>query len=285
MQPRTAGRRRTGTGRGGDHRDAAPSPARAAGKSAAATTPDDGSSSGYAAVRLRLTSRASATGRANLCPERICVLSGSVRSIGGGVERVLSAGETVVSRPGELHTVGPVGETAVEMVVECRPALGFEAFIERTFALDRAGRLHAKGRGNPLRVATTMPHDAEFFLSRVSLGLQASVVSRTGSARPTAPLRRLTTPARVKHPNYQSTRMGWWSRCTNTTVRALSKRRRRTSARRLAKVPSSPLTRDSRALCVDASALSLTSTCSLRTRGERLVGSGRQPALAGRAVS
>ena len=51
-------------------------------------------------------------------------MSGSVRSISGGVERVLSAGESVVSQPGEPHTVGPAGETAVEMVVEFRPALG-----------------------------------------------------------------------------------------------------------------------------------------------------------------
>ena len=50
--------------------------------------------------------------------ERIRVLGGSVRSISGGVERVLGAGETVVSRPGEPHTVGPAGETAVEMLVE-----------------------------------------------------------------------------------------------------------------------------------------------------------------------
>ena len=73
--------------------------------------------------------------------ERIRVLSGSVRSISGGVERVLGAGETVVSRPGEPHTVG-VRRTgpAVEMLVEFRPRLGFEDFVERTFALDRAGR-------------------------------------------------------------------------------------------------------------------------------------------------
>ena len=92
--------------------------------------------------------------------ERIRVLSGSVRSISGGIERVLGTGETVVSPPGEPHTVGPAGDTAVEMLVEFRPALGFEAFVERTFALDRAGRLNAKGQGNPLRVATARPHDA-----------------------------------------------------------------------------------------------------------------------------
>ena len=99
-----------------------------------------------------------------------------MRSISAGVERVLSAGETVASRPGELHTVGPAGETAVEMVVEIRPALGFEEFVERMFALDRAGRLNAKGQGNPLRVATARPHDAEFYFPRVSIGLQRAVL-------------------------------------------------------------------------------------------------------------
>jgi quercetin dioxygenase-like cupin family protein len=108
--------------------------------------------------------------------ERIRVVGGSVRSISAGVERVLSAGETVVSRPGEVHTVGPAGDTAVDMVVEIRPALGFEEFVERTYALDRAGRLNAKGQGNPLRVATARPQDAEFFLARLHVGLQRAVL-------------------------------------------------------------------------------------------------------------
>jgi hypothetical protein len=83
-----------------------------------------------------------------------------------------------VSQPGEPHTVGPAGETAVEMVVEFRPALGFEAFVERTFALDRAGHLSPKGPGNPLRLATARPHEAEFFLPRVSVGLQRALLRR-----------------------------------------------------------------------------------------------------------
>jgi quercetin dioxygenase-like cupin family protein len=108
--------------------------------------------------------------------ERIRVLSGPVRSVSGGVERVLGAGETVVSRPGAPHTVGPAGETAVEMLVEFRPALGFEAFVERTFALDRAGRLNPKGRGNPLRLATARPHDAEFYLPRIPVSMQRALL-------------------------------------------------------------------------------------------------------------
>ena len=89
--------------------------------------------------------------------ERITVTSGSVRSRSGGVDRVLSPGDTVVSPPGEPHTVGPAGNEDVEMVAELRPALNYERFIERSFALDRAGYINAKGRGNPLRMASAGP--------------------------------------------------------------------------------------------------------------------------------
>jgi mannose-6-phosphate isomerase-like protein (cupin superfamily) len=108
--------------------------------------------------------------------ERIEVVSGSVLSRSGGVERVLGPGETVSTPPGEPHTVGPAGADAVEMIVEFRPSLGFERFAERMFALDRAGYLNAKGRGSPLRVATARPHEAEFFLPRVPIALQRAVL-------------------------------------------------------------------------------------------------------------
>jgi len=108
--------------------------------------------------------------------ERIVVVSGSVRSISGGVERVLGPGETIVSPPGEIHTVGPAGGEGVDMVVEFRPALGFEEFVERTFALDRAGHLNVKGQGNPLRLATAKPHEAEFLLPRVPAALQRTAL-------------------------------------------------------------------------------------------------------------
>ena len=62
------------------------------------------------------------------------------------------------------------------MIVEFRPALGFERFAERTFALDRAGHLNAKGQGSPLRLATAKPHEAEFFVPRVPIGLQRAIL-------------------------------------------------------------------------------------------------------------
>lgn len=108
--------------------------------------------------------------------ERITVLSGSVRSRSGAADRVLSPGDTVVSPPGEPHTVGPAGNEDVEMVAELRPALTYEQFIELTFALDRAGHVNAKGRSNPLRMATARPHEAEFFLPRVPIMLQRALL-------------------------------------------------------------------------------------------------------------
>ena len=108
--------------------------------------------------------------------ERIEVVSGMVLSLSGGVRRVLGPGGTISTPPGETHTVGPAGQDAVEMIVEFRPALGFERFAERMFALDRAGHLNAKGRGSSLRLATARPHDAEFFVARVPIGLQRAIL-------------------------------------------------------------------------------------------------------------
>ena len=108
--------------------------------------------------------------------ERITVVTGSVRSRSGAADRLLSPGDTVVSPPGEQHTVGPAGNEDVEMVVELRPALAYEQFIERSFALDRAGHVNAKGRGNPLRMATARPHEAEFFLPRIPITLQRALL-------------------------------------------------------------------------------------------------------------
>ena len=109
--------------------------------------------------------------------ERITVVSGSVRSRSGGADRVLSPGDVVVSPPGEPHTVGPAGSEDVEMLAELRPALSYEQFIERTFALDRAGHINAKGRGNPVRLAMAGARDAEFFLPRVPLGVQRAILA------------------------------------------------------------------------------------------------------------
>jgi mannose-6-phosphate isomerase-like protein (cupin superfamily) len=109
--------------------------------------------------------------------ERIAVIAGAVKSRSGDDVRILASGDSVASPPGEPHTVGPAGDEDVEMVAELRPALDYERFVERSFALDRAGHMNAKGRGNPLRLATAGARQAEFFLPRVPVGSQRAILA------------------------------------------------------------------------------------------------------------
>jgi quercetin dioxygenase-like cupin family protein len=104
--------------------------------------------------------------------ERITVIRGSVRSRSGKLDRVLEPGDVVVSAPGEVHTVGPAADEHVEMLAELTPALGYGQFMERSFALDRAGYVNEKGRANLLRLATAKPHEAEFFVAGIPPAVQ-----------------------------------------------------------------------------------------------------------------
>jgi mannose-6-phosphate isomerase-like protein (cupin superfamily) len=119
--------------------------------------------------------------------ERITVVSGSVRSRSGAAHRVLSPGDTVVSPPGESHTVGPAGNEDVEMLAELRPALAYEQFIERSFALDRAGHVNAKGRGNPPAAGDRETTRGRVLPAPHPNRAAESPAPRIGLARPTAP--------------------------------------------------------------------------------------------------
>jgi quercetin dioxygenase-like cupin family protein len=118
--------------------------------------------------------------------EQITVLSGTVRSRSGGRERLLHVGDSVVSPPGDAHTIEPAEGGDAEVHAELRPALQYADFIDRSFALDRAGYVSARGRVNPLRMAATGPVDAEFFLAAVPVGLQRPLLrllAKIGRAR------------------------------------------------------------------------------------------------------
>lgn len=104
--------------------------------------------------------------------ERVTVVAGAIRSRSGGRERLLRVGETVVTPAGEAHTIEPADGGDAEVRAELRPALRYGEFIERSFALDRAGHVNAQGRANPLRVALTGPAEAEFFIAGPPLALQ-----------------------------------------------------------------------------------------------------------------
>src|SRR6478736_6581692 len=52
--------------------------------------------------------------------ERVTVIKGSLRSRSGKRDRVLSAGDSVVTPPGEAHTIAPAGDEDVEILAELR---------------------------------------------------------------------------------------------------------------------------------------------------------------------
>ena len=56
-------------------------------------------------------------------------------------------------------------------------ALAYGEFMERSFALDRAGHVNRSGRSNPLRMATLGMADAEFFMARVPISLQRALMN------------------------------------------------------------------------------------------------------------
>jgi quercetin dioxygenase-like cupin family protein len=78
--------------------------------------------------------------------ERFTVRNGTVRSRWGGREQLLSVGDSVVMPPGEAHTIEPADGKDAMVRAELRPALRYGEFIERNFALDRAGHINAKSR-------------------------------------------------------------------------------------------------------------------------------------------
>jgi mannose-6-phosphate isomerase-like protein (cupin superfamily) len=108
--------------------------------------------------------------------ERIAVVRGSLRSRSGKIERVLVPGEVVISPPGEAHTIAPAADEEVEVLAELSPALGYGDFLE----LDRAGYVNKQGRGNPLRLATAKPQDAEFFVAGIPQAGQRALLVAVG---------------------------------------------------------------------------------------------------------
>jgi mannose-6-phosphate isomerase-like protein (cupin superfamily) len=109
--------------------------------------------------------------------EKITVLTGTLRSRSGARDQLLEAGETVVTPAGEPHTIEPAAGVDAEIRGELRPALRYAEFVERSFALDRAGHVNTKGRANPLRAAATGPAEAEFFLAGLPVGLQKPLLT------------------------------------------------------------------------------------------------------------
>ncbi len=82
--------------------------------------------------------------------ERWEVIAGSVRFEIGEVERTAGPGDTVVAPAGTPHTARNIGEQPAHLRIQMRPALRWQEFVERLFALAGSGQGDERGMPEPL---------------------------------------------------------------------------------------------------------------------------------------
>ena len=107
--------------------------------------------------------------------ERLIVQAGSVRFRLAGREQVYSAGETIVVPPGTPHQWWQHGDQELHVVVEFRPALNFEEFLETIFGLARDGKTNATGGPRNLLQAAALlggPFKGVIYLAQPPIPVQ-----------------------------------------------------------------------------------------------------------------
>jgi quercetin dioxygenase-like cupin family protein len=78
--------------------------------------------------------------------ERFEVVDGTIEVEIDGARTMASAGDSVVIAPGQVHSWWNAGEEDARFTIEVRPALRFDAFLDETFAVARAGKTTRGGR-------------------------------------------------------------------------------------------------------------------------------------------
>lgn len=77
--------------------------------------------------------------------ERWEIIAGSVCFRIAGVERIAGPGEVVIAPAGAPHMAWSADAAPVHLRIQMRPALRWERFVERLFALARDGRTDERG--------------------------------------------------------------------------------------------------------------------------------------------
>jgi mannose-6-phosphate isomerase-like protein (cupin superfamily) len=106
--------------------------------------------------------------------ERFEILSGTARIGVCGRERDYGAGKTVSVPAGVPHVWGNPGEVEVHLIIEFRPALRVETFLETYFGLQKDGKVNPKsGLPNPFqRAVISREYEDEVYLARPPLFVQ-----------------------------------------------------------------------------------------------------------------
>jgi quercetin dioxygenase-like cupin family protein len=73
--------------------------------------------------------------------ETFTILSGTVGFKCNGQEKILTAGQSITAQKGEMHKFWSIGDKPSEMIVEIRPALRSEFFLETWYSLAKNGKV------------------------------------------------------------------------------------------------------------------------------------------------
>jgi quercetin dioxygenase-like cupin family protein len=122
--------------------------------------------------------------------ERFQVLAGDVRFQIGRNDRRASAGDAITVPAGVPHAFVNDGGGEAHLLVEVRPALDLQEFLETTAWLGRAGKMTPGGRPRGPRALLELALLAEHFRGCTHLARPPLLVQRIGTA-PLAALARL----------------------------------------------------------------------------------------------
>ena len=96
-------------------------------------------------LKVHLWNRAGAQGPPeHLHPsqtETFTIVSGTVGFKGNGQEKILTAGQSITAQKNEMHKIWTTGDAPSEVIVEMRPALRSELFLETWYSLAKKGKV------------------------------------------------------------------------------------------------------------------------------------------------
>ncbi len=108
------------------------------------------------------------------------VISGTAGFKCDGKEYILTAGQSIVAPEKVPHTFWNAGDTPLELIVECQPALRLEFMLETIYSLSKKGKLNRNGSPkNFLQLATILDeYYGEQFRAGIPITIQ-NIVAKT----------------------------------------------------------------------------------------------------------
>jgi len=96
--------------------------------------------------------------------ETFTIVSGSLRFVVDGQERIVSSGSRVVIPPRVIHAAGNITSEETRVIWQVRPALRTQQFFELMYELAAGGKTNSRGAPNLLHMALIANHYRDEFV-------------------------------------------------------------------------------------------------------------------------